>query len=121
MSGPLDLPKREWVYVQRPKEYEIAGCPHCGNDDPDWSEYAHRLWCPVCKIDFIPEHDAPSVEVASWMSWMVEASVLLFRLPSFRSSDFDSSTTAWVFAAIGVKVPFTSIAFAMWVCPWASL
>lgn len=47
---------RVWVYVQRPKEYEIAGCPQCGNPDPDWSEWAHHCWCPVCQIDFIPIH-----------------------------------------------------------------
>jgi hypothetical protein len=48
--------RREWVYVQRPRDYEIAGCP-CGNDDPDFSEFAHMLWCPVCQKDFIPEHN----------------------------------------------------------------
>ena len=49
-----DLERRVWVYVQRPREYEIAGCS-CGNQDPDWSEYAHHLWCAGCQKDFIPE------------------------------------------------------------------
>jgi len=50
------LEKRTHVYVMRPKEYEIAGCK-CGNGDPDWSEFKGRLWCQVCQIDFIPEHN----------------------------------------------------------------
>jgi hypothetical protein len=49
------LEKRTWVYVQRPKVYGVA--PHgCGYANPDWSEYKNHLWCPVCNIDFIPEH-----------------------------------------------------------------
>jgi hypothetical protein len=50
-----DLQKRTHVYVQRPKEYEIAGC-ECGNQDPDWSEFQGHLWCAECKKDFIPAH-----------------------------------------------------------------
>ena len=50
-----ELEKRTWIYVQRPKEYEIAPCP-CGNQDPDWSEFKGHLWCQVCMRDFIPEH-----------------------------------------------------------------
>jgi len=50
-----ELEKRTHVYVMRPKDYEIAPCA-CGNDDPDWSEYEHRLWCQKCQIDFVPEH-----------------------------------------------------------------
>lgn len=49
------LERREWVYIQRPKVYEISGCPNCGNDDPDWSEFAKHLWCQRCEIDFVPE------------------------------------------------------------------
>ena len=48
-------PKRTWVYVMRPKAYDIAGCP-CGNSDPEWSEYQKHLWCETCQKDFIPEH-----------------------------------------------------------------
>lgn len=48
------LQKRTAVYIQRPKEYEISGCPRCGNDDPDWSEFISHLWCPRCQIDFQP-------------------------------------------------------------------
>lgn len=47
--------KRTWVYVQRPKKYEIA-FHGCGHTDPDWSEYKGHLWCPVCQIDFVPAH-----------------------------------------------------------------
>lgn len=50
------LEKRTWVYVQRPWQYEMALCK-CGHLDPDWSEYKGHLWCPVCLIDFIPEHN----------------------------------------------------------------
>jgi hypothetical protein len=47
--------KRTWIYVQRPKDYDIA--PHgCGHTDPDWSEYKNNLWCPACQVDFVPEH-----------------------------------------------------------------
>jgi hypothetical protein len=49
-----ELEKRTHVHIQRPKDYEISGCP-CGNTDPDWSEYKGHLWCPICKIDFIPK------------------------------------------------------------------
>jgi hypothetical protein len=50
-----ELKKRTAVYVQRPREYEISGCPTCGNDDPDWSEYQGHLWCERCKVDFKPQ------------------------------------------------------------------
>ena len=49
------LVKRTWVYVQRPREYEMAPCS-CGNADPDWSEFVKHLWCKFCKKDFVPEH-----------------------------------------------------------------
>lgn len=48
--------RRTWCYVQRPKEYEMAGC-ECGNEDPDWSEWREHLWCAKCKKDFIPKHN----------------------------------------------------------------
>ncbi len=51
-----ELGKRTWIYVQRPRQYEISGCP-CGNEDPDWSEYKGHLWCATCQKDFIPERD----------------------------------------------------------------
>jgi hypothetical protein len=55
-SEPTVEPKRRVrVYVQRPAQYEIAGCI-CGNSDPDWSEFVGMLWCPKCQKDFIPEH-----------------------------------------------------------------
>jgi len=52
---PDERERRTWVYVQRPKDYEIAGC-ECGNDDPDWSEFLHMLWCTKCQKDFVPAH-----------------------------------------------------------------
>lgn len=51
-----ELEKRTHVYVLRPREYEISGCP-CGNDDPEWSEYLHHLWCAKCEKDFLPAQD----------------------------------------------------------------
>lgn len=54
--GMAALERREWVYVQRPREYEIAGC-ECGNEDPDWSEFKRYLWCAACAKDFIPAHN----------------------------------------------------------------
>lgn len=50
------MKRRRWVYVMRPNEYDVAGCP-CGNVDPDWSEFAGHLWCQKCQKDFIPEHN----------------------------------------------------------------
>lgn len=50
------LKKRTWVYVQQPRQYEIAGC-ECGNEDPQWSEFCGRLWCGRCQKDFIPAHN----------------------------------------------------------------
>jgi hypothetical protein len=51
-----DPKRRTWVYVQRPKEYQISGCD-CGNADPDWSEFAGMLWCAPCQRDFRPLHN----------------------------------------------------------------
>lgn len=51
----VELARREYVYVMSPRDYEISGCK-CGNNDCQWSEYLGRLWCPICKIDFVPEH-----------------------------------------------------------------
>lgn len=50
------LEKRTWVYVQQPKEYGIA-FHGCGHQEPEWSEFKGRLWCPSCEVDFIPEHN----------------------------------------------------------------
>ncbi len=50
-----ELIKREWVYLMRPKNFDMAQCS-CGNKDCDWSEYINHLWCPVCQKDFRPEH-----------------------------------------------------------------
>jgi hypothetical protein len=55
-TGPLpQIEMRDWVYVQRPREFDMAPCV-CGNADPDWSEFAKHLWCQKCQKDFIPEH-----------------------------------------------------------------
>jgi len=51
------LEKREWFYTQKPSDYCISGCPKCGNEDTQWSEYKKHLWCETCEIDFIPEHN----------------------------------------------------------------
>lgn len=47
------LVSRTWCYVGSPKSFEIAPCS-CGNEDTQWSEYEHRIWCQTCKKDFIP-------------------------------------------------------------------
>ena len=49
-----DLEKRTDVYCERPYKFEMSGCPDCGNDDCDWSEFKHHLWCQKCNKDFIP-------------------------------------------------------------------
>lgn len=63
--------RRTHVYIERPIKFQIPGCV-CGNNDPDWSEYAGYLWCAKCKTDFVPEHwgilDGPvSVECCELM------------------------------------------------------
>lgn len=50
------LEKRLTCYVQQPKQYEIAPCS-CGNEDTQWSEWKHHLWCDKCQKDFIPDHN----------------------------------------------------------------
>ena len=50
-----ELVKRTYVYIERPRVFEISGCS-CGNNDPEWSEYNGHLWCPKCEKDFEPKH-----------------------------------------------------------------
>lgn len=56
MNNPLALyfPIRKWRYVMEPADYGIPGCP-CGAV-AQYSEFIDKLWCPVCHIDFEPEH-----------------------------------------------------------------
>lgn len=51
-----ELAKRDWVYIQPPKAYEIAPCS-CGNNNCQWSEFKKHLWCEKCQKDFVPEHN----------------------------------------------------------------
>lgn len=51
-----ELKKRTTVYLSQPRDYEISGC-ECGNEDTQWSEYEHHLWCDKCQKDFEPKHD----------------------------------------------------------------
>lgn len=51
-----DLQKRTTVYLSQPRDYEISGC-ECGNENTQWSEYEHHLWCDKCQKDFEPAHD----------------------------------------------------------------
>lgn len=53
-TATLEKPKRRWVYVQQPHDYEMSPCS-CGNTDTQWSEYQKHLWCAKCEKDFIPE------------------------------------------------------------------
>jgi len=34
----------------------MAGCPKCGNEETQWSEFEKHLWCEKCQVDFIPKH-----------------------------------------------------------------
>jgi hypothetical protein len=54
MSGEVKE-QRTWVYVQQPREYEIA-LHTCGDKTPEWSEFKDHLWCGKCQVDFVPEH-----------------------------------------------------------------
>ncbi len=51
MAKPIE--KRTWYYAQRPAIYGISPC-ECGNEDTDWSEYCHMVWCQRCRRDFFP-------------------------------------------------------------------
>ena len=51
-----ELIKRTQVYIQQPHDFEMSGCPKCGNVFSEWSEYRGHLWCQACKIDFVPQH-----------------------------------------------------------------
>ncbi len=51
----VELKRRDYVYVMAPADYEMSGCPHCGCNECQWSEFVHRCWCPKCKVDFEPE------------------------------------------------------------------
>jgi hypothetical protein len=56
MSTSAPLPKRTWVYLLSPNQFQMAGCP-CGNEHPNWSEFENHLWCDYCQKDFIPQHN----------------------------------------------------------------
>lgn len=57
-AGLHAMYRRTWVYIQPPWAYEIAGCPSCLDSlITEWSEWRGHLWCPACKIDFIPAHN----------------------------------------------------------------
>jgi hypothetical protein len=44
------MKKREWIYCQKPQEYDIE-CDICGGTNIEWSEYEHKIWCYDCKKD----------------------------------------------------------------------
>lgn len=54
--GEPDLKKREWVYIQPPRKFDIAPCD-CGCNEAQWSEFEGHLWCEPCQKDFIPSHN----------------------------------------------------------------
>lgn len=50
------LAKRSWFYLQPPAAFDLPPCD-CGNDQTQWSEYEHHLWCDKCQKDFEPVHN----------------------------------------------------------------
>lgn len=44
------MKKREWVYINNPKYYDIQ-CDKCKGINIEWSEYEHKIWCYDCEID----------------------------------------------------------------------
>ena len=42
--------KREWMYIQKPYEYEMT-CDKCDGSNIEWSEWEHLIWCYDCEID----------------------------------------------------------------------
>ena len=52
----MELVKRKWWFIKPPSHFEVARCK-CGDNNSVWSEYQEHLWCSICNIDFIPEHN----------------------------------------------------------------
>jgi hypothetical protein len=46
----MTMKKREWVYLQNPKDYGIE-CDLCSGDNIDWSEFDKLIWCYDCEKD----------------------------------------------------------------------
>lgn len=47
--------RRKWCYAQLPGVYGIDS--HFCGTAVLWSEWKAHCWCPLCKIDFIPERN----------------------------------------------------------------
>jgi len=52
----LELPRREWVYVDSPNDLGFGECPRCGGKNYCWSNYCGRVWCFDCCDDVRPTH-----------------------------------------------------------------
>ena len=44
------MKKREWIYVQKPAQYEIT-CDKCECSNIEWSEFEGMIWCYDCEVD----------------------------------------------------------------------
>lgn len=91
MANELKL--RGWVYVMKPSDYGVSGCPKCGNSDCQWSEFEKHLWCASCETDFIPESgglfDGPiGIDVCGLMGITFDA----FDLKTKMVIPFDSES-----------------------------
>jgi hypothetical protein len=51
----MELIKRTKCLIKPPSVYGLSGCPCCGNEDVQWSEWERHLWCDKCQLDFVPE------------------------------------------------------------------
>lgn len=85
--------------MQQPKDYGMA-MHGCGHSDPEWSEWKEHLWCPVCKVDFIPIHsglfDGPIGVYACEMMGIVFDR---FNLKTDKVEHFDLDKCEWTASA----------------------
>lgn len=91
----MDLPRREWHYLQPPASFGVAGCA-CGNQDTQWSEFQEHCWCERCQIDFKPEHagifDGP---VPMQLTYALGMRFDRILLPSGRLDRYDMNRRAY--------------------------
>ena len=93
MKADEPLGRRKWCYVMQPHDYDIAGC-NCGWSGTQWSEFVDRIWCPHCKVDYVPGHwgifDGP---IQPTICGLIGLSFSRFEISTGRIAEF--GTPEW--------------------------